>query len=113
VRQRELLLRQVQLQRVTERDLERIVLPPRPAFEKELALFADDEELRRLARPAWEVDDRVDDPDVEVRHHDRKLFGGKRLPRPAPAALRAAGPNGPGRGRRLNGGRDGLHGGEV
>ena len=104
VRQRELLLGQVKLKRVAERDLERVVLPPRAALEEELALLADDEQFRGFAGPAREVDDGVDHPDVEVRHHDRQLFGRKRL---ADAGLARRPRTGDGRG--LDGRRHGLH----
>ena len=91
VRQRELLARQVQLDRVREGDLVRIILPPRAAFEQELALLADDQQLGGLARPAGILDDRVDHPDVEMRHHDREFFRGKLLALPRLAGLSGSG----------------------
>ena len=60
---------------MTEGDLVRIVFSAGAAFEQELPVFADDEQLGRLARPAGKFDDGVDDADVKVRKHDGQFLG--------------------------------------
>ena len=74
VRQRELLAREEQLQRVAERHLERIILAASPALKQELSLLADDQKFWRFAGAAGEFNDRVDHPDVEMRHDDRRVL---------------------------------------
>jgi hypothetical protein len=87
MRQRKLLARQVKLDRMTEGDLERIILPPRASLEQEFSLLADDEQLGRLARPPREFGDRIHDADVVMREDDRQFFQGKDLAGSAPAGL--------------------------
>src|SRR4051812_551203 len=82
VRQRELLSRKMELDRMAEGDLERVILPAGAALQEELAVVGDDQELRRLAAAAREFGDRVDRADVEVRQDDGKLFGAELLALP-------------------------------
>src|SRR6185295_9790941 len=64
MRQRKLFARKEKLQRVAEGNLERIIPPARAALHQKFSLLADDQKLGRLARPARELDDRVDDSNV-------------------------------------------------
>jgi UDP-N-acetyl-D-mannosaminuronic acid transferase (WecB/TagA/CpsF family) len=103
MRKRELLGRQVKLQRVTEGDLVRIILAAGTAFEQKLALLGDDQQLGRLAAAARKFGDRIDNPDVVMRQDDRQLLGRELF-----TAIGAAGAVGGGN-RALDGRCNWLH----
>jgi hypothetical protein len=75
MRQRKLLGGQIKLKCVAERDFIRVILPAGPAFEQELPLLADNQQLGRFARTAGKFGDRIDDSDVEMRQDDGEFLG--------------------------------------
>jgi hypothetical protein len=69
-----LLADQKKLKGMRKGNLKRIVLSPRPALEQKFPLLAYDQKFGSLPRSAGELNDRIDYPNVKMRHDNGQFL---------------------------------------